>query len=104
MPSWSRDGTSVYFESLRTGRPEIWKAPATGDQAVQVTRNGGHLAFESADGRTLYCTKGEHAEIWQMPVAGGAESKIVGPIPSAEFLSGSTRHLFHEARGAWRLH
>jgi eukaryotic-like serine/threonine-protein kinase len=80
LPSWSRDGTWVYFESLRTGRPEIWKVPAIGGPAVQVTRNGGHLAFESADGHTLYYTKAEHAEIWQMPVGGGAESKIVDPI------------------------
>ena len=59
MPSWSRDGSWIYFESKRSGRPEIWRMPAGGGTALQVTHNGGYVAFESADGKTLYYTLGE---------------------------------------------
>ena len=57
IPSWSRDGKWIYFASTRSGRNEVWKAPADGGDAVQVTKNGGWVAFESADGASLYYTK-----------------------------------------------
>ena len=56
IPSWSRDGNWVYFTSLRSGRREVWKAPAGGGEAVQVTKNGGFAAMESADGRSVFYT------------------------------------------------
>jgi len=59
IPSWSRDGSSIYFESKRSDRAEIWHIPAGGGTAVQVTRNGGWAAFESTDGKTLYYTMSE---------------------------------------------
>lgn len=39
-PSWSRDGRWIYFGSNRSGQWQIWKAPAGGGPAVQVTRSG----------------------------------------------------------------
>src|SRR6185436_1801658 len=56
-PSWSRDGKWIYFASRRTGRFEVWKTPAAGGSAVQVTRNGGHAALESPDGKYIYYAK-----------------------------------------------
>jgi Tol biopolymer transport system component len=53
-PSWSRDGRWIYCYSNSTGRNEIWKIPAEGGQAVQVTYDGGHESFESPDGKLLY--------------------------------------------------
>jgi Tol biopolymer transport system component/DNA-binding winged helix-turn-helix (wHTH) protein len=53
-PSWSRDGRWIYCYSKRTGTQEIWKIPAEGGKAVQVTVGGGHEAFESPDGKLLY--------------------------------------------------
>ena len=53
VPSWSRDGRWIYFASTRTGRLEVWKVPAAGGQAVQITKRGGFAAFESQDGKTL---------------------------------------------------
>jgi dipeptidyl aminopeptidase/acylaminoacyl peptidase len=72
---WSRDGKWIYFVSRRSGRAEVWKMAAPGDApgggaaaggaagggtvgggagaAVQVTRQGGGAAFESADGRAI---------------------------------------------------
>lgn len=70
VPSWSRDGRWVYFASNRTGRFEVWKVLATGGAALQVTKNGGSVAFESADGKRLYYTRGD-------PGAGGLFEKAL---------------------------
>ena len=59
QPSWSRDGRWIYFSSDRTGRFEIWRCPfpaGTVDQWQQMTTEGGDVAFESSDGRTLFYT------------------------------------------------
>jgi Tol biopolymer transport system component len=57
LPTWSRDGKSIYFRSLRSGRGEIWRAPVGGGEPVQMTRTGGSAAWESWDGNTLYFTR-----------------------------------------------
>jgi Tol biopolymer transport system component len=67
--SWSRDGRWIYFASQRSGRFEVWKMPPQGGATVQVTRNGGTVALESRDGRTLYYAKGRDA-LWGKSAAG----------------------------------
>jgi dipeptidyl aminopeptidase/acylaminoacyl peptidase len=77
MPSWSRDGRWIYFCSNRSGDFQTWKMQAAGGPAVQVTRQGGFEAFESAGGELLYYTKGRgRGGIWQLPVAGGEERQV----------------------------
>ncbi|MFN7931424.1 MAG: winged helix-turn-helix domain-containing protein [Blastocatellia bacterium] len=77
-PSWSRDGRWLYFGSTRSGSMQIWKAPMTGGEAKQVTREGGFEGFESADGQTFYYAKGRGIPgIWQVPVGGGEERLVV---------------------------
>jgi Tol biopolymer transport system component/DNA-binding winged helix-turn-helix (wHTH) protein len=76
-PSWSHDGVWIYFASTRGGTLQIWKMPARGGAAVQVTRGGGFEAFESDDGRFLLYTRGrEIPGIWRVPVGGGEETLI----------------------------
>jgi serine/threonine protein kinase/dipeptidyl aminopeptidase/acylaminoacyl peptidase len=80
VPSWSRDGRWIYFASGRSGRLEVWKMPAGGGPAAQVTRNGGGAALESADGKLLYYGKnpGFGADsLYRMPVEGGPEVEVV---------------------------
>ncbi|MFN7927155.1 MAG: winged helix-turn-helix domain-containing protein [Blastocatellia bacterium] len=78
VPSWSRDGQWIYFSSNRTGSQQIWKLPAAGGQAVQVTRQGGFDNVESADGQYLYYLKGRlMAGIWRVPTAGGEEAMVL---------------------------
>jgi len=74
IPSWSRDGSSIYFASKRSGRFEIWRIPAGGGTAVQMTHSGGWVAFESADGKTLYYTLSEV----------GAEGLYAKRVPDGE--------------------
>jgi len=77
-PSWSRDGKWIYFYSDRGGGPlQLWKIQPTGGPAVQVTRNGGVVAAESADGRFLYFAKVDVPGIWKMPLHGGQETLIL---------------------------
>jgi eukaryotic-like serine/threonine-protein kinase len=80
VPSWSRDGRWIYFASGRSGRVEVWKMPAAGGPAAQVTRNGGAVTFESADGRYLYYDKNPWSDadpLYRMPVEGGQEVEVV---------------------------
>jgi len=88
VPSWSRDGKYIYFASNRTGQFQVWKAPAAGGSPVQVTKNGGYSAFESADGRTIYYSKqswGDHISLWRMPAGGGQERLIVKLVHMRNF-------------------
>lgn len=77
-PSWSRDGEWIYFASTRTNEYQVWKIPADGGAAIQVTKQGGHAALESADGKLVYYAKTAYAnpQIWQVPVDGGAERPV----------------------------
>jgi dipeptidyl aminopeptidase/acylaminoacyl peptidase len=77
-PSVSHDGKWIYFSSKRTGRLEVWSMPTEGGEAVQVTRQGGYLPFESLDGKVVYYLKDQ--DVWKVPVAGGEESRVLGPI------------------------
>src|SRR5215510_11250411 len=37
-PQWAPDGKAIFFLSKRSGSSQVWKIPATGGEAVQVTR------------------------------------------------------------------
>jgi Tol biopolymer transport system component len=76
VPSWSRDGTAIYFCSNRTGRYEVWKKNLTTGLEMQITHHGGFAPSESYDGSTLYYTRFDGAGIWSMPVQGGDERKV----------------------------
>jgi Tol biopolymer transport system component/DNA-binding winged helix-turn-helix (wHTH) protein len=77
LPSWSRDGHWVYFGSNRTGSWQIWKAPAAGGEAQQVTRQGGFIGTESMDGAYLYYVKADSPGVFRIPVQGGDEVQIL---------------------------
>jgi Tol biopolymer transport system component len=75
-PSWSRDGKWIYFASQRTQALQIWKVPAEGGRAVQVTTRGGFAPLESPDGRFVLYTRQGYG-IWRLPVSGGEEQQII---------------------------
>ena len=81
VASYSRNGHWIYFMSDRSGRSEIWKIPAEGGEAIQMTKNGGYVAFESPDGKMLYYSK-EHSisALWKMPVEGGVETQVLKSV------------------------
>lgn len=82
---WSRDGKWIYYLSGRTGQGEVWRAPRDGGDTVQVTRQGGFNARESADGRYLYFSrKGSPFSLWRRPVAGGEAVKIADGLSASD--------------------
>ena len=83
-PSWSRDGRWIYFASSRTGKHQVWKMPAAGGPPVQVTHDGGTIAFESLDGSALYYSKGrEEPGLWKKTLPSGEEIPILPDYPRA---------------------
>ena len=81
-PYWSHDGKWIYFASTRSGREEIWKMPASGGEALQLTRNSGDMPEESADGRFLYYMKGwpDAVTAWRALPDGSQEVKVLDSI------------------------
>jgi len=73
----------VYFGSDRTGRDELYKIPMAGGVEVQITKGGGFLGAESADGRFVYYSKGRgKAGIWRVPIDGGLEEPVIPAYPA----------------------
>ncbi len=87
FPSFSRDGKWIYFCSYRTGEKQIWKVPASGGEAVQVTHNGGWVAFESADGSHIYYvqTTTSPGALWRLPTSGGPPVKLLEGVVQRAF-------------------
>jgi eukaryotic-like serine/threonine-protein kinase len=62
----------------------VFKIPATGGEAIQVTRDGGFAPLESPDGKSLYHTKDfEATSLWRIPVEGGQATKILDGLSSS---------------------
>jgi len=81
LASYSRDGRWIYFASNRTGAWQIWKMPAEGGEAIQVTRQGGRVPFESPDGKSVYYAKAMHdTSLWKVAVDGGEEKQILESV------------------------
>jgi Tol biopolymer transport system component len=103
VPSWSHDGNWIYFSSPVTGRSEIWKISPAGDNAVQVTRDGGFVAFDSLDSRTLYYTKTERkAKLFRSSIDGSAETELFSGVSNRGLSVAADRiyYLREEADGS----
>ena len=61
----------------------MWKAPAAGGEAVQVTKKGAFPAFEeSPDGKFVFYAKSEGSPwdpvaVWRVPAEGGEEVAVL---------------------------
>jgi serine/threonine protein kinase/Tol biopolymer transport system component len=86
MPSWSHDGRWIYFYSNRSGRNEVWRVPFGEGAAQQITDNGGEVAFESMDGKTLFYTKSANeSPLFARSPNGGPERQVVDFVRSSCF-------------------
>ena len=89
LSAWSRDVKWIYVVSQRSGRKQVWKVPAGGGDAVQITKQGGARGVESSDGKFLYYlfdpADGENTELRRVPVEGGEETRIIASVCSNGF-------------------
>jgi Tol biopolymer transport system component/predicted Ser/Thr protein kinase len=81
-PTWSADSRWIYFMSDRNGNREIWKVPAGGGRAEQVTTGGGLKAWESSDGRFLYYSTGTPAPAIRRMSTGGGATTLIFRLPA----------------------
>ena len=79
---FSPDGRRIVFESLRSGRQELWVADADGGNAQQLTsfdgRVGGTPAW-SPDGQSIaYDLRDDtgRGDVWVIPARGGSPHKV----------------------------
>jgi Tol biopolymer transport system component/DNA-binding winged helix-turn-helix (wHTH) protein len=80
-PSWSHDGKWIYFGSDRSGRFEVWRVPSKGGAAEQITRQGGYLALESVNGKTIYYTKTSlDGPLFSQSLGGGEEKQVLEQV------------------------
>ena len=82
VASWSRDGHWIYYASNRSGAWQVWKRTVDGGgQPVQVTKNGGFAPLEAPDGKSIYYTRFDEHGVWEVPVVGGEETKVLQDEP-----------------------
>ena len=92
-PHWSRDGKWIYFRSDEAGRTGVYRCPASGGDAIQLSKDpGGVTPQESLDGRKVYFASNEaHAVLKSVDLSPdpGQESVVVGMprISSSELLT-----------------
>ena len=75
--AWSRDGRWILFASSRSGSPQIWRMPAGGGAAEQLTWKDDGLGRPfalSADGTLIYYPRPDG--VWSVPVDGGEERQV----------------------------
>jgi Tol biopolymer transport system component/tRNA A-37 threonylcarbamoyl transferase component Bud32 len=79
IPTYSADGRWIYFSSMRSGKRQIYRMPANGGEATQITRNGAYLSMASPDGKWIYY--GQAGRLWRVPPEGGEETPVL-EVPS----------------------
>jgi Tol biopolymer transport system component len=99
-PSWSHDGKWIYFVSEPHAETQIWRIPAQGGQASQVTKNGGAIAFDSVDGRFLFYSKFNAPGLWMLPLDGGPESQILPSLYGIDNFAVSKAGIYFARRTA----
>jgi Tol biopolymer transport system component/DNA-binding winged helix-turn-helix (wHTH) protein len=87
-PSWSHDGKWIYFASEDPGSRGIYRCPASGGDAIAISKDSHGLnPEESFDGRTVYFASyfehpGATATVKRVPLPGqpGTESEVNAAI------------------------
>lgn len=103
IPSWSRDGKWIYFSSLReTGSARIWKVPSGGGVPIQVTQAEGSVSRESADGTLLFYLNEASRELWEIPVSGGEEKRVLDSVLQRNFAVAKSGIYFEHAESQGR--
>jgi len=80
FPSWSPDGSTIAFNSNRSGNHEIWTIRATGGTPLQLTNNPANdgRPYWSPDGSTIafHSDRSGNYDIWTIPATGGFATQL----------------------------
>jgi eukaryotic-like serine/threonine-protein kinase len=81
-PTWSRDGTWIYYSSLRNGRYDLFRRTADGSGAEESLFTGDHDVFPTAvspDGKVVLLEErgDQNYSVWTLPLA---EPRKLGQI------------------------
>ncbi len=85
-PRFSRDGHWIYF-AVVDGEARVWKMPARGGDAVQVTAGPAVASVESRDRRHLFYVETANglSALWRLPLAGGTPVKVLDRVVLSNF-------------------
>ena len=87
-PHWSHDGKWLYFSSNEQGREGNYRCPASGGDAVLLSKElGGFNPQESFDGKTVYFASSDATPtLKELPLSGqpGTESEVDGLPPLSD--------------------
>src|SRR5580704_16047284 len=78
-PAASPDGKIIAFTSDRDGRPRIWLKELASGRETALTPGPDDYARFAPDGSTILFSRtvGSLTSLYKMPIAGGAETKVV---------------------------
>ncbi len=103
-PTWSHDGRWIYY-SAAGGHDridgDIWRIPAAGGPAVQMTQASGSYALESPDGKWLYFVS-DIGVLKRMPADGG-DAQVVGNLMITGAVGRSTVPMAVTSKGIYYL-
>jgi Tol biopolymer transport system component/DNA-binding winged helix-turn-helix (wHTH) protein len=86
-PSWSRDGSWLYYSWARGSERDIWRVRTSGGAPERVTTGGGFVAQESPDGTSLYyLSQGADSPLVVQSLKGGAPHPVVECIIGTAFV------------------
>ena len=76
-PHWSPDGRELAFQSSRGGAVAVWRMPAAGGLATQVSKGPGNRPKWSPDGKHIVFWRVEagRRDAWTVSVAAGVERR-----------------------------
>ncbi len=96
---YSRDGRWIYLTSDRSGDWEIWRMPAAGGEATQITHAGAYAAQEGPDGY-LYYTKPRQPGVWRTGLDAAGEEAVLTDVQLIDWGSWSVgqRGIYFAAR------
>jgi len=102
-PNWSHDGKWIYFCSAQDGTRQIWKMPAGGGKAIQITKKGGIFPEESPDGKYVYYSTATelNSSVWRVPVDGGEEVLVLPAVNNRNFAV-TGQGIYFIPGGGWR--
>jgi tricorn protease-like protein len=110
FPTWSRDGSWIYYCLDEGGKWDIWRVPATGGTPGRLTRTGYAMkAYESVDRKNLvYQTKFPGAwgtpwngPLWIVPLDGGRPAEQLVDCALAGSLSDGPAGIYYASCEEW---